>query len=77
MNVLESDKIYQKIDINKATFGQLVNLPSVGPVTAKHIIDDRTQKGKFSNLDELKNIQGIGKTTYKNIVKYLKIQPQK
>ena len=77
MNILESDKIYHKMDINKATFEQLVNLPSIGPVTAKRIIDYRQEKGSFTSLEELKNIQGIGNVAFGKIVKFLKTLPEK
>ena len=76
-HIFESDKLYQKIDINKATLEQLDNLPGVGPVTARRILDYRTQEGVFTNLDELKNVSGISNFTYKKIVKFLKVLPQK
>ena len=75
VNVLESDHIYRKIDINWASQEDLVKIPSIGPATAKRILAYRKENGKFQNLEELQNISGIGPSTFKTIVKYLKVSP--
>ena len=72
VSLLEGDKLYHKIDVNTATYEQLLNLPSVGPVTAKRIMDYRSQKGSFESLEELKTIKGIGNSNYQKMVKFLK-----
>jgi competence protein ComEA len=48
------------VHLNGATLEQLDALPGVGPVTAKKIIDYRTQHGGFSSVDELDAVPGIG-----------------
>ena len=48
------------VDLNSATATQLDALPGVGPATAKAIIDYRTSKGKFSQVEDLLNVAGIG-----------------
>lgn len=72
VNLIEGDKLYHKIDINTATYAEILNLPSVGPVTAKRIVDYRSQNGPLSSLEELKTINGIGNSNYQKIVKFLK-----
>jgi competence protein ComEA len=49
-----------KLDLNAATLEQLDGLPGVGPVTAKKILDWRTQNGRFSAVEQLREIPGIG-----------------
>lgn len=49
-----------KVDLNTATAEQLDTLPGVGPVTAKAIIDWRAQHGKFTSVDQLGEVDGIG-----------------
>lgn len=52
-----------KININTASATELDTLAGVGPVTAKNIIDYRTQHGSFKTIDELDKVKGIGKKT--------------
>ena len=49
-----------KVDLNTATLEQLDTLPGVGPVTAKKILDWRTQNGRFAAVDQLQEVSGIG-----------------
>lgn len=48
------------INLNTATAVQLDALPGVGPATAKAILDYRESKGKFSKVEDLLNVTGIG-----------------
>jgi competence protein ComEA len=48
------------VDLNTATIDQLDTLPGVGPVLAQRILDWRTAHGRFSSLDELSEVGGIG-----------------
>ncbi|MEV5571445.1 ComEA family DNA-binding protein [Spirillospora sp. NPDC052269] len=48
------------LDLNTATAEQLDQLPGVGPVLARRIIDYRTQHGPFRSVDQLQEVPGIG-----------------
>ncbi|WP_347404528.1 ComEA family DNA-binding protein [Streptomyces sp. MST-110588] len=48
------------VSLNSATAQQLDALPGVGPVLAQHIIDFRTQRGGFTSVDQLREVNGIG-----------------
>ena len=56
-----------KINLNSATAEQLASLPGIGPATAKLIIEHRTNTGKFSRIEELMNIKGVGEKKFQNI----------
>lgn len=50
----------QPIDVNSATEQQLVNLPGIGPATARAIVAYRLLHGPFASVDDLLNVRGIG-----------------
>lgn len=50
------------IDLNSATVEQLDTLPGIGPVTAAAIVAWRDANGKFTSVDQLADVDGIGPT---------------
>ncbi|AQT79497.1 hypothetical protein B1R94_09755 [Mycolicibacterium litorale] len=48
------------VDLNTATVEQLDALPGVGPVTAAAIVSWRDANGRFTNIDQLGEVDGIG-----------------
>lgn len=51
------------INLNTATAEQLDTLPGVGPVTAQAILGWRSENGRFSTVDDLLDVKGIGEAT--------------
>ena len=56
-----------KVNLNSATAEQLATLPGIGAATARLIIDHRTNVGKFSRVEELLNVKGIGEKKFEAI----------
>lgn len=48
------------VDLNSATVEQLDTLPGVGPVTAAAIVAWRDANGRFTSVDQLGDVDGIG-----------------
>ncbi|WP_163684064.1 ComEA family DNA-binding protein [Mycolicibacterium gadium] len=48
------------VDLNSATVEQLDSLPGIGPVTAAAIVAWRDANGRFSSVDQLGDVDGIG-----------------
>lgn len=56
-----------QVDLNTATAAQLDALPGVGPVTAGKILAWRAEHGRFSVVDELAEVPGIGPKTLEEL----------
>ena len=61
------------VDLNRATVDQLDTLPGVGPVTAQKILDWREQHGRFSRVDELQEVDGIGPKSYARLAPLVRV----
>jgi competence ComEA-like helix-hairpin-helix protein len=49
-----------RLDLNRATEGELVRLPGVGGGLAARIVQHRVQAGNFRTLEQLTEVAGIG-----------------
>ena len=63
-----------KTNINTAKLEELQNIPGVGPSIAQAIIDYREENGKFLNIEDIKNVSGVGESKYKNMEEYNKVK---
>ncbi len=62
-----------RINLNRATYQDLVGLPDIGPVLADRIINYRHARGGFKDMDELRNINGVGLKKFNRIKRYFLI----
>lgn len=59
------------VNINTATQTELETLPGIGTSTALKIINYRNEHGRFTNIEDIKNVNGIGDTKFDNIKKLI------
>lgn len=61
------------VNLNSASQAQLEALPGVGPVTAAKIVAWRTEHHRFSRVEELQEVDGIGPKTYADIAPHARV----
>ena len=62
------------IDLNTATLEQLDTLPGIGPAIAQRIIDYREKVGKFTRIEDITEVSGIGEATFAKIKDLIVVQ---
>lgn len=72
VNIIDSERIYTKVDVNTATPDELVALPYIGEYTAANIVRYRNEHGPFQSLAQLKHVKGIRDKNYSRFLPYLK-----
>lgn len=55
------------VNINTAGIDELMELDGIGETIAQRIIDYRNEHGKFTSIEEIKNVSGIGDKRYEKI----------
>lgn len=62
-----SDNKSTLININTSTKDELTSLPGIGESKAVAIISYREDNGNFKSIEDIKNVSGIGDSTFDNI----------
>lgn len=63
----------KKININTAQKDDLKKIVGIGEAMADRIIEYRQKNGKFKNIEEIKNIKGIGEGKFEKIKKFIMV----
>lgn len=60
-----------KVDINRAPWPELAQLPDIGPVLAQRIVESRETDGAFRSVEDLRRVNGIGPRRLEGMRRYL------
>jgi len=64
------------VDINSADWPELVQLPGIGEVLARRIVEERASRGPFRDLDDLRErVRGVGPATLERIRPFVRPLP--
>ena len=63
------------VDINKAEWPELAELPDIGETMARRIVDSRQAVGAFRDHDDLRRVRGIGPRTLEKMKPFLLPMP--
>ena len=61
------------VNINTADESTLMTLSGIGPSKAKAIIAYREEKGLFKSIEEIKDVTGIGDSTFENLKDFISV----
>jgi competence protein ComEA len=64
-----------QVDINRADWPELAQLPGVGETLARRIVDSRRADGPFRDHDDLQRVYGIGPRKLEEIRPFLRPVP--
>ena len=59
------------IDINRASWPEIAQLPDIGETLAKRIVASRDAQGPFRDHNDLRRVRGIGPKTLETMKPYL------
>jgi len=51
------------VDVNKASWPELIQLPEIGETLARRIVENRQAEGPFRSPEDLTRVHGIGEKT--------------
>ncbi len=74
VNLIDSDRIYSKVDLNTASIEELVDIPYIGEYTAGNIVRYRRDHGPFASIEQIKNVKGIRDKNYERFYRYLRVR---
>ena len=65
----------ERVDLNRASEGELDRLPGIGPVLAARIVEYRLRHGPFRAVEELRAVRGIGPRLLARLAPRLTVEP--
>ncbi len=61
------------LDLNRASAAELDQLPGIGPVLAARIVSYRSEHGRFSRVEELRAVRGVGPRVLERLRPHLRV----
>ena len=69
--IITVNEIINKLNVSDMTIrrdlDELDKIPGVGEATANKILSYREENGDFKNIEEIKNVNGIGEKKFENM----------
>jgi competence ComEA-like helix-hairpin-helix protein len=62
------------LNINTATYDELIELPGIGEVMAKRILEYRTRQGPFRRPEEIIIVEGFSERRYRAIARMICVE---
>jgi competence ComEA-like helix-hairpin-helix protein len=63
----------QRLDINRASAEELTLIPGVGPKLAARIVEERSRRGRFERLEDLRAVRGLGPKVWLRVEPFVEV----
>ncbi len=70
------EPLLYRLELNRATKGELQQLPGIGPKMADRILEYRDRHGKFQSVADLSRIPGFGPATLKRLEGWVYVESE-
>lgn len=67
VRILQVDEHIARINLNQASLEDIISIAGVTPKLARNIVAYRNTKGGFKDMEELKEVKGIGDYKYEKL----------
>lgn len=64
-----------RLDLNRAGAAELDRLPGIGPVLASRIVEHRERSGRFTRVEDLLAVRGIGPRLFARLAPLVTVHP--
>ncbi|HEU5091471.1 MAG TPA: helix-hairpin-helix domain-containing protein [Nitrospira sp.] len=65
--------IHSRLDLNRASAGELESLPGIGTVMAQRVIAFRESVGRFQKIEDLRGVKGIGAKKFERLKSFVMV----
>ncbi|MDC8449742.1 MAG: helix-hairpin-helix domain-containing protein [Nitrospira sp.] len=65
--------IHSRLDLNRASAGDLESLPGIGAVLAQRVIVFRESVGRFQKIEDLRGVKGIGAKKFERLKSFVMV----
>lgn len=65
--------VYSRLDLNRASVGELESLPGIGTVLAQRVIAFRESVGRFQKIEDLRGVKGIGAKQFERLKSFVMV----
>lgn len=65
--------IHSRLDLNRASAGELESLPGIGTVLAQRVIAFRESVGRFQRIEDLRAVKGIGAKKFERLKSFVMV----
>jgi competence ComEA-like helix-hairpin-helix protein len=67
----DAEGLLYRVDLNRAPWHELMNLPGIGETRAREIVTDRERFGPFRGFRDLLRVRGIGAATVEGLERHV------